>query len=202
MSIREREKGNEYFRVFENDEALSCYCKSIIYDESNDKSFANRAAVFIRQSNFDLAIDDCIRALEINPLYVKALARRAVCYHKIGSFKEAVSDFEACREMDTNARYDKLLERSKKNLEDCEANGNGDGTPIGSNDDDDSDVIGELFTPGALDSEQSPFINITPQKSSGISPTWHKLSIIETEITDVDDDKSEKSVSCCTTKSD
>ncbi len=60
--------------------------------------------MFICQSNFDLAIDDCTKALEINPLYVKALARRAMCYHKIGNFKEAISDFETCRKLDVSAK--------------------------------------------------------------------------------------------------
>ena len=189
MSTREREKGNEYFNVFENDEAMSCYCNSIILDESNEKSYANRAAVFIRQSKFDLAIDDCTKALEINPFYVKAIARRAMCYHKIGNFREAVSNFEACRKLDVSANYDRLMQRSMKKLEECASNEHDDGAPSGRD--------------GALDAEQSLLSNISPQNSNGISqpvtfadasPNWHKMSIIETEITD--DDKIEESVSC------
>ena len=53
MSVRECEKGNEYFKAGENDEAISCYSKSIILDASNVKSYTNRAAASICQSNFD-----------------------------------------------------------------------------------------------------------------------------------------------------
>lgn len=198
MSIREREKGNEYFNLLENDEALSCYCKSILLDDSNEKSYANRAAVFIRQSDFDLAIEDCTKALEINPSYAKALARRGMCYHKMRRFKEAVVDFEARRDLDTSTEYDRLLQRSKQKLDECD-DGNVDGTPSGSDDDNERDVTEKLFTPGAFNDEQPCNSTISLEKSNGISQSvtnelhvpsavesqaWHKMTIIEAESSD------------------
>ena len=200
MSIREREKGNEYFKVFDNDEALLCYTKSICLDESNEKSYANRAAVLIRQSNFDRAIDDCTKALEINPLYVKALARRAMCYHNMGRFREAVSDFEACQKLDDCADIVRLLQRSKEKLEKCQISVN---TPSGNDEIDVSEVIEEVFTPGALKAEKLPTRKISSEKAIGCtrsllnedqvsraasSQTWNKMRIIETDNVDDDDE--------------
>jgi tetratricopeptide (TPR) repeat protein len=195
MSIREREKGNEYFRVFDNDDALLCYTKSICLDESNEKSYANRAAVLIRQSNFDRAIENCTKALEINPLYVKALARRALCYHKMGRYKEAVIDFEACREMDDCADIVRLLQRSKEKLDKSQISGNNDGTSSGNDEVDEYEVIEEVFTPGALKAEKLPTRIISPVEGNGCTQsvlredqTWNKMMIIEADNIGNDDD--------------
>jgi tetratricopeptide (TPR) repeat protein len=203
MSIREREKGNEYFKVCDNDEALSCYSKSISLDD-NEKSYANRAAVLIRQSCFDRAIDDCTKALEINPLYAKALARRAMCYHALGRFREAVSDFEACQKLDDSADIVRMLQRSKEKLEKCQISNNNDGTHSRNGEVDDHDVIEEVFTPGALKAEKLPTRTISSEKLSGCTQsvlngdqascafatqTWSKMRIIDTDNIDDDDDE-------------
>ena len=78
MSEREKEKGNELFRVGQIEESLQCYTKSILLDDKNAKSFANRALAKMKSNPPDLqgAIDDCTTALEIDSDYIKAYVRR------------------------------------------------------------------------------------------------------------------------------
>jgi len=178
MSIREREKGNEYFSAGENNAAISCYSKSILFDESNAKSYANRAAAYIRESNFDRTIEDCTKAIEIDPNFVKALARRGMCYHKIERYEDAVDDFEACHEAKSDAGYEMLLQRSKDKIFErskklntmvvVEADGSSDKNSLAC-DPEQYDYIEEIYTRDALEAEQQERDkkrNISPRLST------------------------------------
>ena len=49
----------------------------------------------LRLDKYEQAEEDCSRALELKPDYVKALSRRGMARHKRGRYKDAISDFEA-----------------------------------------------------------------------------------------------------------
>ena len=46
------------------------------------------------------AIDDCTKAVELNPNYLKALLRRAELYEKTEKLDEALIDYQKVLEMD------------------------------------------------------------------------------------------------------
>ena len=89
MSIdREKQKGNEYFRVGDNQEAYNCYSRSIALDPASAVVFGNRAITSIRLERFATAEDDCSRALELDSEYVKAWSRRGLARFKQGRYAE------------------------------------------------------------------------------------------------------------------
>ena len=88
--VNERIKGNESFKVSDNDDALTCYTRSIAYDASDAKVFANRAMVYIRMELFDLAEDDSSAAIKLDPTYVKAYSRRGTVRFKRGKYAEVI----------------------------------------------------------------------------------------------------------------
>lgn len=48
------------------------------------------------------ALKDCIRAVDLNPTYTKALLRRAKLYEELGQLDKALADFKELDQMDPN----------------------------------------------------------------------------------------------------
>ena len=54
----------------------------------------------VKQEKYDAAIEDCTRAIELNPVYVKAVMRRAELYEKTDKLDEALTDHAKVLELD------------------------------------------------------------------------------------------------------
>lgn len=117
----ERIKGNESFRVEENEEAVNCYTRSIAYCDNNALVFANRAMAYIRLELYDLAEDDSSVALKLDPTYVKAYSRRGTVRFKRGRYADAAADFEQALTLEPNStELAKLLEKAKAKYSEVE----------------------------------------------------------------------------------
>ena len=84
----EKTKGNESFRVADNDDAVRCYSRSLALAPRSAVVWANRAMAYIRQELFDLAEADCCVALLLDPRYTKAYSRRGLVRFKRGKYAE------------------------------------------------------------------------------------------------------------------
>lgn len=94
----EKTKGNESFRIADNQDAVACYSKSLAYDPTSAVVWANRAMAYIRLELFDLAEADSSVALLLDPTYVKAYSRRGLVRFKRGKYAEVCDDNTAyCR---------------------------------------------------------------------------------------------------------
>lgn len=60
----------------------------------------NCTFVFCFQEQYELAIKDCTKAVELNPQYLKALLRRAELYEKTEKLEDALKDYQKVLEMD------------------------------------------------------------------------------------------------------
>ena len=121
MSSREKNKGNECFRAGENEDALLYYSRSLALDECSSVVYANRAMANIRLANFEAAVSDCTRALEIDPTYTKALSRRGMVHHRAGRYSLAEDDFQSCVSREpANKDFAALLARSQEKRKDVE----------------------------------------------------------------------------------
>ena len=54
--------------------------------------YANRAACQLKRKEWGPAAADCTRALEIDPNYLKALARRCAAYQELDDLDRALAD--------------------------------------------------------------------------------------------------------------
>ena len=94
-----KEKGNEEFKNGFYDKALSCYTHALeLTKEDNfDKAIylKNRAAVYLKQNQYDNVIKDCDEALKISPNDPKALFRRCQALEALQRYEEAYRDARA-----------------------------------------------------------------------------------------------------------
>ncbi|KAK0402677.1 hypothetical protein QR680_016470 [Steinernema hermaphroditum] len=67
-----KERGNQMFQMNRFEEALGYYDKAIIRDSNEASYFTNRALCFLRLKKWDRAMDDCRKAMELDPKNVKA----------------------------------------------------------------------------------------------------------------------------------
>eukprot|EP00854_Cymbomonas_tetramitiformis_P005126 gene5126-6235_t len=91
---KEKDKGNECYKKADYGGAMDCYSKSISL-QPTCVAYANRAMAEIKLGKFQEAERDCSAALELDPVYIKALSRRGTARRHLGKYLESVTDFEA-----------------------------------------------------------------------------------------------------------
>ncbi|XP_051834777.1 tetratricopeptide repeat protein 1 [Antechinus flavipes] len=104
-STKLKEEGNEQFKKGEYVEAESSYSRALqtcpaCYQKDRSVLFSNRAAARMKQDKKDAAINDCSKAIELNPSYIRALLRRAELYEKTDKLDEALEDYKSVLEKD------------------------------------------------------------------------------------------------------
>eukprot|EP00595_Chromulina_sp_UTEXLB2642_P001727 CAMPEP_0196767180 /NCGR_PEP_ID=MMETSP1095-20130614/37044_1 /TAXON_ID=96789 ORGANISM="Chromulina nebulosa, Strain UTEXLB2642" /NCGR_SAMPLE_ID=MMETSP1095 /ASSEMBLY_ACC=CAM_ASM_000446 /LENGTH=418 /DNA_ID=CAMNT_0042133851 /DNA_START=88 /DNA_END=1341 /DNA_ORIENTATION=- len=121
ISERERLKGNEFYRSGDNQQAFDSYTISLAMNPLSATVYANRAMVSIKLDRFDIAEDDCSRAVVIDPQYVKAWSRRGLTRFKKGRYFEAAFDFAKAIILDSNNKeFLKLFNQTKDKIYDVE----------------------------------------------------------------------------------
>ncbi|KAN0016406.1 hypothetical protein ACTFIU_006373 [Dictyostelium citrinum] len=97
-----KNEGNARLNEGKHQEALSCYNKAILYDNTNAIYFANRAATYSALQNFEKSIEDCLEAIKRNPNYGKAYTRMGSAYTSLGKFPEAMEAYNKAIELEPN----------------------------------------------------------------------------------------------------
>ncbi|KAH8399600.1 hypothetical protein KR215_004393 [Drosophila sulfurigaster] len=102
-------EGNEFFKNEEALRAVEVYTEALnICPSANSKEravlFGNRAAAKMKLSSNKSAIDDCTKAIELYPEYVRALLRRAKLYEGEDRLDEALTDYKSVYEIDPGQR--------------------------------------------------------------------------------------------------
>ncbi|CAD1478878.1 unnamed protein product, partial [Heterotrigona itama] len=91
-----KEKGNVEFNKGNWSEALSCYTSALklVNEDNSDKAifYKNRAATYLKQEEYNKAIEDCDKALKICPNDPKALFRRCQALEALERYEEAYRD--------------------------------------------------------------------------------------------------------------
>ncbi|KFQ40332.1 RNA polymerase II-associated protein 3 [Mesitornis unicolor] len=101
-ALAEKEKGNNYFKQGNFDEAIKCYTRGMHYDPYNPVLPTNRASTFYRMKKFSVAESDCNLALALDKNYTKAYARRGAARFALKNLQGAKEDYEKVLELDAN----------------------------------------------------------------------------------------------------
>ncbi|XP_040407873.1 RNA polymerase II-associated protein 3 [Cygnus olor] len=101
-ALAEKEKGNNYFKQGNFDEAIKCYTRGMHYDPYNPVLPTNRASAFYRMKKFSVAESDCNLALALDKNYIKAYSRRGAARFALKNLQGAKEDYEKVLELDAN----------------------------------------------------------------------------------------------------
>ncbi|CAF4015102.1 unnamed protein product [Didymodactylos carnosus] len=97
-SIELKNEGNAKYRDKKFVEAIAYYTKAIDacpadHDEQLSQFYQNRAAAYESLQDMEKVIEDCSRAIELNPKYVKCIQRRARAAETIENNELALEDY-------------------------------------------------------------------------------------------------------------
>lgn len=97
----EREKGNEFFKAGDIQEALSHYTNSINCHPSA-AAYTNRGLTYIKLKKYNEAICDCKKALNYDPKSIKAYLRIAISYECLKKYDDAMDYVEEAIYLEPN----------------------------------------------------------------------------------------------------
>ncbi|XP_051467593.1 sperm-associated antigen 1 isoform X1 [Apus apus] len=115
IATREKEKGNEAFAIGDYVEAVTYYTRSISVIPTA-AAYNNRAQAEIKLQDWDSALQDCEKVLDMEPGNVKALMRHASVHNQLQNYQTAVEDLKKvlCIEPENAIAKKNLLETEKK----------------------------------------------------------------------------------------
>ncbi|XP_074648216.1 E3 ubiquitin-protein ligase CHIP-like [Tubulanus polymorphus] len=91
MSSNElKDQGNRLFAIRKYNDAISCYTKAIMKNPSIATFFTNRALCYLKLRQWELAAQDCHRALEIDKFSVKGHFFLGQALHELLMFEESI----------------------------------------------------------------------------------------------------------------
>ena len=99
-------KANDLYKAGKYPDALIEYNESIKRNPNSSKFYSNRAACYIKLMEFGSASNDCDKALELDPKFLRAIQRKATCqlmmkqYHKaIDTYEKGMKEFPGDQEL-------------------------------------------------------------------------------------------------------
>uniref|UniRef100_A0A0C9S8A0 TSA: Wollemia nobilis Ref_Wollemi_Transcript_5321_2666 transcribed RNA sequence n=1 Tax=Wollemia nobilis TaxID=56998 RepID=A0A0C9S8A0_9CONI len=113
-----KEEGNKQFQSKNYAEAMALYEKAlkVLPGDHSERAFlhSNRAVCLMKMEpvDYEMVVDECTLALDVNPSYKKALMRRARAYEALGKIDMALEDVEVIVQAYPND--EDALETSKK----------------------------------------------------------------------------------------
>jgi stress-induced-phosphoprotein 1 len=89
-----RNVGNELFQKGDFPGAIKEYNEGLRRDPKSVKILSNRAATYIKLMEFNTALKDADKCIEIDPTFVKAYARKGNCHHMMKEYHKAMKAYE------------------------------------------------------------------------------------------------------------
>ncbi|XP_045772355.1 uncharacterized protein LOC123872214 [Maniola jurtina] len=115
---QKKEQGNEEFKMGRWQKALLLYNEALAVDMThvkvNAKLHFNKATVYWKLKQTQLAADACTSALELDESYVKALTLRATCFTELKEYDCVIDDYEQIYRIDPSDDIKQLLEKAKR----------------------------------------------------------------------------------------
>ncbi|XP_034372690.1 sperm-associated antigen 1 isoform X1 [Arvicanthis niloticus] len=120
LANREKGKGNEAFYSGDYEEAVMYYTRSLSALPTAT-AYNNRAQAEIKLQRWSSALEDCEKALELEPGNIKALLRRATTYKHQNKLPEALDDLRRVLQVEPdNDLAKKTLSEVERDLKNSE----------------------------------------------------------------------------------
>ena len=143
FALNHKDNANKFFQEKQYVQAFELYHRSLCYilnfinddpskdhqellEKSNDlvsSIYSNMAACQLIYENNLAVIENCSAALQINPLFAKALFRRASAYANLNDYELALKDLQLAHKLQPNdQKIDELIKQTKQRLDHYEKN--------------------------------------------------------------------------------
>lgn len=91
--VLERERGNDYYKRGNFEQAVKFYSRAIGFNPRSTAAYSNRAMALLKLKEFANAEADCSSALALDAAHVKSLTRRGTARNALGRHRAAFADF-------------------------------------------------------------------------------------------------------------
>lgn len=109
----QKDKANKAFKDGNFRDAIVFYTRALRYTPRNEKLLSNRSAAYMKISKFQLALDDIIKAQEVDPNWAKIYFRKGQVLRSLKRFDDAMLAFQEGKELDSdNPEWDRELQRT------------------------------------------------------------------------------------------
>jgi len=110
-----RELGNEKFKAADWPAAVEAYTEMIKRAPQDPRGYSNRAACFIKLLTFPSAVQDCDKAIEMDPAFIRAYLRKANALFAMREYSRCLDVCVEAEEHDVGGknRYDIEQQRQK-----------------------------------------------------------------------------------------
>lgn len=99
---RMKEEGNDFFKRGRYQQAVDVYSEALNVDPANkgtnSKIYYNRALCFSKLKDYEKTKQDCQKALDLDPSYIKAKKTMAKACGEAGDWQEAVNQYKSIHE--------------------------------------------------------------------------------------------------------
>merc|ERR1712002_879255 len=95
----ERQKGNDMFTKGDYPGAVKAYSEAIKRNPEDAKIFSNRAAAYSKLMEFNLALKDCDKCIELDPNFIKGHIRKGHICIALKNFQKAIEAFEKAQSL-------------------------------------------------------------------------------------------------------
>jgi len=99
-----KEQGNNYFLAHRYEEAVSCYNKAIIKNSQIPTYFTNRALCYLHLKQWEKAVQDCRKAMELDRRSVKAHFYLGKALVQLEQYDEAIKTLTRAFEIAKNQK--------------------------------------------------------------------------------------------------
>lgn len=89
-----RNKGNDFFKEGKYPDAIKEYNEGLRRAPNTVAILSNRAAAYIKLMEFNTALKDADKCIELDPKFVKAYARKGNCHHMMKEYHKAMKAYE------------------------------------------------------------------------------------------------------------
>ena len=114
-----KEKGNNFLKSKNYEEALKCYTEAINVDSKNHVHFSNRTVCHYNMQNFPKALEDATTCVSLKTDWSKGYLRKGMAEFKLEEVDEAVASYKKGLELDPNNQQ---LKDALKEAEDFSKN--------------------------------------------------------------------------------
>merc|ERR1711916_23218 len=105
-------QGNEHYKKEEFGDAVRSYSEAIRRNPNNAVYFSNRCMAYIKLREYQLALKDADKCLELDSSFIKGWVRKGMAHHFLKEYYKALDAYDKGMKIDPN--YAELAEWTQK----------------------------------------------------------------------------------------